>query len=379
MACADASEILEVEVRLRDGAGAAVAGTMRQADCVSGTWFAAVPDGDYEVQVSAKGSLSGDDSAVLFKSPNTPMTAPGVFDVVLDPQVAYLTLGWTFGEAELGPCGTEVDTVDVIVSTGAGQVGSFSKTLGCTETPVVIPQPLDLQRYLISVTANSPEGFPLFNHAAERLLDRGSNEYTANLMPQGGQVVVDWDFVVTAGDMPLRACDTESIGVTEAVVTIASREGGAAVTETVPCTDRPHAFSAARFTPGRQLELTVEAQGAERFLTVLPFTMPSGNFVGERLVLHAVGTATAAIEVTTSTCAPSNYEGIDFTLTLLEDSEQSRTGRLGADDETLMVSDLWYGTYELEVALRSPQGPLCPHIEIRTIDEGSMDWGVVRF
>ncbi len=378
LACADATEVLAVEVRLRDAEGAPVAGTMRQAECDSGTWFAAVPDGDYELQVIAKGTLSGDDSAVLFKSPNTPMTAPGSFDVVLEPQVAYLTLGWTFGEAELGPCGTEVETIDVIVSAGAGQVGSFNKTLGCAETPIVIPQPLDLQRYLISVTANSPEGFPLFNDTAERLLDRGKNEYTANLMPQGGQVVVDWDFVVAAGDMPVRACDAGSVGVTEAVVTIASLEGGASVSETVACTDRPHGIRAARFTPGRRLSLTVEAQGAERFLVTESFTMPAGDYVGERLILHAVGTATVGIEVATATCTPGSYNGVDFTLTLVEDAEQTQMGEVGPYD-AWVLNDLWYGTYELEVALRTPQGPLCARVETRTITEGSTDWGVVRF
>ncbi len=376
--CAQVSEVLEVDVLLKDATGAVVGGVPRSAECADGVWsVSGVEAGEYTVQISAKGALSGDTSAVLFRASEV-VTAPGSFDVVLQPQVAYLALDWTFGEAELGPCGTEVDTIDVIVSTGAGQEGSFSETFACTDGPVSIPQPLDLQQYLISVTANSSEGFPLFTHAAQRLLDRGLNTYTANLMPLGGQVFVDWDFVVQSGDMPVRPCDADSVQVLEALVTIESLEGGAPISEMVDCTDRPHAFAAARFTQGRQLALRVEAVGAERFIAEETFTMPAGDRVGERLVLHATSTATIAVEVSTSSCTPAQDDGIDMTITLQDDTRQLDV-TVPAGERSVVLPELWFGTYLLEASVRTPQGPLCARTEYRVVDDGHADWGTLRF
>lgn len=378
MTCAALPEITEVDVLLRDADGAAVAGIPTSADCGAGTWEATgLPAGAYTVQITAKGALSGDDSAVLFRG-STMANAPGTVDLVLDPQVAYLTLDWTFGEAALGPCGTEVDTVDVIVSTGAGQVGSFSETFACTAGPIEIPQPLDLQRYLISVTGNSSEGFPLFTHTAERILDRGQNVYTANLMPLGGQVFVDWDFVVHSGDMPVRPCDAESVQVQDALVTIASLEGGAPISEYVTCTQRPHAFAAARFTQGRQLSLRIEAVGAERFLAEETFTMPAGDRVGERLVLHATSTATVGIEVSTSSCTPAQLDGVGLTITLQEEARALEV-TVPPDEDSVVLPDLWFGTYIIEAVLHTPQGDLCPRRERRIVDDGHADWGTLRF
>lgn len=377
LACSEVPEITAVDAQLRDASGALVPGGASRADCAAGVYTAFVPAGDYTLQLSAKGELSGDPGAVLFRG-SGPVTGFGDEALVLDPQVAFLELGWTFGEDELAPCGTEVDEVEVIVSAGTGD-GGFQGRFACTETPQRVEAPLDLREYTIQVTANSADGFPLFRHTASRLLDRGLNPYTANLMPLGGQVFVDWDFVVFADEMPVRACDAERIQVTEARVTIESLEGGATVSEAISCTDRPRAFAAARFTQGRELELTIEAEGQARFVATERFVMPSGDRVGDRLVLHAVGTATAALTVATASCAPSRPDGFLLTASLEGGDGPRAEVTVGPDEDGATFEDLWYGAYLVEASVLGPNGPLCTRVERRTVDEGTVAWAPIVF
>ncbi|MCB9650127.1 MAG: hypothetical protein H6730_26595 [Deltaproteobacteria bacterium] len=382
LACADVSEISEVTLKLRDAQGRIVAGVPSTVDCAAGAVDVyAAPAGTYTLELAATGTLSGDPNAVLFKV-SQPVTVPGTYDLVLQPQVAYLTLGWTFGDDELAPCGTEVDEIGVIVSTGAGQVGSFTGTFGCTATPVVIPQPFDLQEYVIQVEARSTEGFPLFNHTTSRILDRGQNTYTANLTPLGGQVFFDWAFAVLPGDAPIRMCDAASVQVGNLEVTIESLEGGASVSESVPCTAtmRPYAFTKARFTQGRQLALVVAAEGEERFWAREEFTMPAGDRVGDRLTLTAVGTATVGFQVATASCTPTRLDGVTLTARRRgADAAEAHTVELGADETEATFTPLFYGTYDVEAVLQTDQGPLCPRTDVRSVSERAHAWAPIVF
>jgi len=124
--------------------------------------------------------------------------------------------------------------------------------------------------------------------------------------------------------------------------------------------------------------LRVEAVGAERFLAEETFTMPAGDRVGERLVLHATSTATIAVEVSTSSCTPARDDGVDITITLQDDVRELEV-TVPAGERSLELPDLWFGTYVLEAAVRTPQGPLCPRTERRVVDDGHADWGTLRF
>ena len=379
--CAEVAEITAMSLRLRDASGRLLAGVSQQVECAAGAvTVTGAPAGEYTMELVATGALSGDPEAVLFKATQA-VTVPGSYDVVLDPQVAYLTLGWTFGEGDLGPCGTEVDEVGVIVSTGAGQVGGYMATFGCTETPVVLPQPFDLREYVIQVEARSAEGFPLFTHTASRILDRGQNTYTANLMPLGGQVFLDWAFAVRPEDMPVRMCDAASVQVDTLSVMVESLEGGAPVTEEVACTApmRPYAFTKARFTPGRRLALVVSAEGQERFWAREEFVMPAGDRIGDRLTLTAVGTASVAAVVRTASCAPDR-EGVDLVvLRRGADPSEAQAVSIDAEAPGATLSALYYGTYDVQASVRTAQGARCARAEVRAVTQREQAWAPIIF
>lgn len=382
VACSEVSEVREVTLRIRDAQGQLVSGVPTRADCATGAVeVPSLADGTYTVELTATGDLAGDPGATLF-SATQEVTSPGGAAITLMPRVAFLSLGWTFGQDDLLPCGAEVEAVSVIVSTGAGTVGSYSGTFGCTETPVVIPQPFDLQEYTIQVEANSAEGFPLFTHTASRLLDRGANTYTAVLTPLGGQIFVDWAFAVRPDDMPVRMCDAPSVQVDELTITIESLEGGVTVSDTVACTEpmRPFAFTKARFTQGRRLALTLSADGAQRFEAYQEFVMPDGDRVGDRSTLFAVGTATVAVEVETATCAPASTTGFAIEATLVDvDAEQTVSVEIGPADRSAALDGLWFGEWDVEAAVITPQGRQCARTVRRTVSQRQNAWDPVVF
>jgi hypothetical protein len=343
--CADAPEVAEVEVTLFGSNGITPrAGWPRKATC-NGSFVAEDLDpGAYVLQVVALGELQGDPAAELYKA-RTDLTIPHEpLLLSLAPEVAFFDLAWTFGSDMLGPC-TEVGSIDVLVA--ASGTPGFSGRFDCDATPIQIETPFTLQSYAVQVIANSADGFPLFTSDARVTFDRGLNEYTAVLSPLGGQVQIDFNFFTR--NTTTRMCDDPDVDATDLTATIVSLEGGDTVMETFGCMEtRPHAFSSARFTQGRMLQLEVVADAAERFKGIQIFTMPADDYFTGVMTLVPVGDATVIAEVRSSTCA-GTVDRFDVTVVPSAEPNIAFASSIMPPDDRVDITDLPFGEYRVSV------------------------------
>ena len=380
--CEAVPEIVRVEVRVfADGESRLRPGFPQDADCFQGTFATRdLTPGRYDFEVLARGAVGEDQDAVLFRAIET-LTVPDDDGAAirLEPQVAYLTLAWTFGDDLLAPCATEVDRIRVLVSTGTSQVGNFAGFYGCTETEdtgVFIPMPFTTREYTVQVDAESASGYPLFSHSVRRFLERGNNTYTAVLVPLGGQVFVDWEFVID--EDRIRMCDAARVEVERLFVHLEGLEGGGVdVRGELSCEEsRPAAVRGVRFTQGRQLRLELEASGTHAdFYGERTFIMPDGDYRDALIDLERVGSATVSIQVITSTCTPPEGSVYDVRLTFDGSAEPVRETMLGSGVPLSVGYDrLLYGTYDVEVTQRLDQVVSCMTTDQRVIDGSENIW-----
>ncbi len=348
-------------------------GFPQRFDCVD-SLVLQLPAGDQVIEVVARGTLGSDSEAALYRIRSEIGVDGAPLALVLLPEVAFLELAWTFGSDNLAPCGTEVELIQVRVATGGSQAPAFEGAFPCGQGSAVLPAPLELTMYTIDVVAPSAEGFPLFTHQARRLLDRGDNQYTALLQPQGGRLYLDWEFGI--GSNIVRDCASREVGVQSIKATVLSREGGTEVSETILCTEaRPYAFRAARFTQGRQLSLVLEAEGQARFVAREDFTMTAGDRSGERLVMVPVGTATVSFAATSS-CTLVNWDATELTVSPVgqRGGPAPLEQRLGRDVRSAVLNDLPYGRYRVQLVQRLGSQKGCQADEEREIAARQNEW-----
>lgn len=378
--CASVPEITRVDGLLLRSNGTQQASG--EADCATGTFeLNEVPDGSYTVVLNAKGELGADAAGILF-SARSDVTLPGDGTAIsLRPEVAYLDLEWNFGDLELAPCADQVAFVAVTVGTGNTTTESFTAEYDCTATPIAVPTPFELTEHFIKVEAYNHSGFIDFSTEARRVFDRGDNAYTAMLQPIGGTLLLDWRFA--AGPDIAQACDAAFVQVDDLVATVRALDGNEVTSEVVDCTAaRPYVYRGRRYAPGRELELSLEADGAHRFIATMPFTMPQGDYAPGALTLEAVGTATITVEVATSTCTSADTQRFD--VTVFEVPPRSGEvmvfeGEIPAAETMVSLPLLTYGEYRVEVVQQGSAGPICTLDEPRTIDEKENTWAPFVF
>lgn len=379
--CATVPEITSVTGRLLESNGTLRAGG--DASCESGVFvIAGAPAGSYAVELVAKGTLGSDTNATLFTA-RSDITLPeddGI-ELSLRPEIAYLDLTWNFGSEGLGPCADLVDYVSVTVGTGNTQGGNFTREYDCTASPVSIPQPFELTEHFVKVEAYNFQGFIDWSTEARRVFDRGDNAYTAMLQPIGGTLLLDWIF--SAGLDVDQSCDASFVQVDEVVATVRALDGGSTTSERIDCaTARPYVYRGRRYAPGRELELTLVGEGASRFVATQTFTMPNQDYAPGAITLEAVGTATVAIEVRTSTCTSPDVERFDVTVfekTTPLDEVMVFEGSVAADASTLALPPLPYAEYRVEVVEQGPVNPICTLDEPRMIDQKENAWAPFVF
>lgn len=385
LTCDAAGGIEEVIVTVRTPDDLTVlSGYPRSADCASGVFSGpSLPAGPHVLDVSAKGKLQTGDRAVLFRS-HAPLTSPSDLSlaITLQPEVAFLKVGWTFENQALMPCATEVQSVDVLISTGTTRVSAFHKSFRCTETPIEVPGALPLDTFTIQIDAYSSEGVPLFSVGPSRALTRGDNEFTATLLPLGGLLYLDWEFSIRG--QIIRACDDARVAAREILATVKSLEGGASVSERVECaTPRPYKFRAQRFRRGRMLELTLSADGSERFKGADVFVMPDGDrYSRPPLSMRAVGNASASLAVRTASCAVAGQQAFEIKVTTADGTTPPRevaklTLPEGASQAT--IEDLAYGPYLVEAAQLQNGTHVCDARGIRVIAARTNVWEPLTF
>ena len=163
-----------------------------------------------------------DARAILFRS-RTPFELPrdASLDVSLAQDVASLKLSWVFLDKMLRPCADEdIDRVGVTIAVvGAGTADPFNVSYRCDQTPVEVDRYFGLRNpnYTILVQAFSRENFPVYSVREVALLERGSNEFTAVLQPDGGQLILQWQFEVP-GSAPTSDCSDAMVGVSNSSV-----------------------------------------------------------------------------------------------------------------------------------------------------------------
>lgn len=378
VACASVSEISEVEIRVIAPSGALRAGFPRAIDCAAAHEAINLPAGEHIVEISARGELAGDMRAVLFRSTST-ITTPetSTLQVSLRPEVAFLTINWSFGSSALLPCDTEVGEVDVLVSTGTAQGTAFHQRFACMDTPVVVPAPLPLASYTILIDAYSSQEFILFSGTAVRSLERGDNDVTVMLAAMGGRLYMDWIFAIRG--QPIRPCDDDRVMVTGVEASVSSTEGGNIVaTESFACgVPRPHGFVGQRYRPGRMLEMVLVAEGVQRFRGVERFMMPAGDrYQDPPLVLEAVGTASVSVSVRTSTCAELLSDAFSIEIFDVDGGgvEPVAEVNLNLGMHDVAIPDLPFGDYWVDVALMRGRDRLCTVRERRSIDDRLAVW-----
>lgn len=378
VACDAAPEVREVMVTLfLPSSGVPRAGWPRTVDCTGHFEALDVEPGKHVIQVEAIGDLQGDPSAVLYTA-RTEVDLPqdGAVELSLEPEIAFLDLSWAFGSDMLAPCATEVASVDAIVASGSAD--PFNATYDCNASPVSIEMPFAVQSYAIRLTANSAEGFPLFDAEVRHTLEPGVNPVNLALMPQGGRVLLDFSFVIGPG-LTTRMCDDPNVMAEEVTATLDNLEGGFTVTETFACDEpRPYAFKSSRFTAGRMLELTLEAEAAAaRFKGTERFIMPEGDRMGDLLPLEPVGTASVTVMVESSTCA-GDVDRFEVSLTAAGESTPAFEADIEPPSSGVAAEDLPYGEYAVEVLEVVNGQVLCTASGTRTIDARENDWDPFR-
>jgi hypothetical protein len=382
VACASVKEIEDVTVTLHAADGRTViAGFPKIADCSSGVLETSVAPGNYALEVVAEGHV-GSEKGVLFTAHT--MTTPDMKDVQLSlkPEVAYLTIVWSFENQDLMPClSNDVDHVQVTISTGSTHA-SFDRAFPCMATPVAIDEPFPLDSFTILIQAFSDQGAPLFSRTVMRTPERGDQEVDLVLTPLGGSLFLDWQFGIRAE--LTRACNDPRVDVATIAATVVSLEGGQPISDHFDCAvGRPYRFRAARFRPGRSLELDLVGEsviGGEpmRFKGVDVFTMPDGDKTWmPPLTMYAVGTATVAIRIATSTCSTQIFDGFEVKVTTADSGTPPRRvfdQRLDHGVSSVAVEDLPYGAYLIEVSQILNQTPLCRAEKTRTIDARYNMW-----
>lgn len=380
VACSSVGEIASVEVSVFTPDGSTKRpGFPLEVDCTSGqVELAGLGAGDHLLEVVARGAVAGADDVVLFKA-RTPITFPvsGV-ELSLKPEVAFLSVAWAFEDEGLNPCTDEVAEVEVLLAASAGQQVTYSQRVACSATPVTVDVALPLLNFTIQVDGYSSEGFPLYSATAQRVLERGENEYSAILMPRGSTVYLDWQFQVGAAS--IRACDDAEVGAAEITVSITDVLGSQTAMSVVDCAEaRPYAFTSNRYQSGRTLEIDLVAEGKARFhgKRVLQ-TAGEDLYVRPPIVLYAVGSATVAFSVGTSSCAQAAHDAFSVIAANVEDPTIIATVELGSAASSAMFDDLPYGTYDVLVVQKNDDLAVCTGVGRGVISGRENSWDAIE-
>lgn len=309
VSCGAVPEIRRVTVTIFSADGMTILpGFPQDADCATGRFNASLPRANYVLAITATGTVADVPATLFAARQDVPAGARSV-EVLLEPEAAYLAVGWSFGDQLLAPCIAVDHVVITVARTAQGGGGRgpvvFTATAACSATPLVIERPFAAETFDIEVDALSAGGLALFSGTVTRTAARGEQVFDLILAPLGGALELDFNFAI--GSQMVRACDDPRVGVVAVQATVTPADGGATVRETFACAEpRPYAFRSARYLPGRRLTLELVAAGAQHFEARDAFTMPAGDKRwSPPITLYAVGTATVTVAVTTATCTHS--------------------------------------------------------------------------
>lgn len=376
--CADVPEIegVSVIVKTANGLGA-LPGFPRDVDCAAGTFTVSLAAGDYTLEIIATGRLGATSGQPLFKSrgPFSMPTDDGR-EISLKPEAARFELSWVFANANLDPCNDEVASVDVLISVGAD--AWYSKTHDCRDTPVRMPILFAPRTYSLVIAAYSEARFPLYNYEASQILLPDENEVTAELTPRGGQIRLDWEFVV--GDMPATtSCNDAQVGASTMRISVTTSLGDEPVRETIGCVvQRPYTIRASRFTAGRPLQFEIITEGVHRFRHYEEFIMPMDDRDLNVVTMQAVGSATVAWSIGAgSACSGRALDTIGVLITKPNAGMNDPPVLIAAGDPMstqLALPHVPYGDHLITLAGVKDMTPVCSVSDHRAITGRENAW-----
>jgi len=352
--CKDVREVRAVSVKVLGADGVtALPGWPKTADCGTGVFTdSTVPAGSYTIEVIATGDLFDDPKATLFKV-RREITLPGDSNITiaLAPEVAFLAVSWTFSTTgDLSPCTDEIDTVSIFLGSGAAGAGTFTETdLPCAMGTYAIPTPLLAQNYTVKLDAYAKNtGRKIYDVDEQRLLERGDNPTFAVVFePVGGRLLFDWQFAIL-GTAPITACDDARVGVSSVVAQITTNAGDDPIDVEIPCAaQRPFAVPGARFTEGKQLYVTLTAEGVQRFRGTRPIITHAGDTDLGLIPLAAVGSATVTVTRTATTACPAQISGISVLVTPVSGRAPTVMTTIDAMGGTVPVLDVPLDEYDV--------------------------------
>jgi hypothetical protein len=371
-------DAIKVTVFAQDGLSI-YPGYPKAGDCATGSFSdPALPPGHYVVEILATGELGGDPRAVLYRA-RAEIDVPGsVAELSLAPEIGFLTISWSFETLDnLAPCEGEVGDVALYVSTEAAGRGSYQNlNLTCGDTPFMIPVPFLPQSYTVRLEAFSSEtGRKLYNVLENRVLERGQNEpFHAIFQPIGGRLIFDYNFRVR--EAMIDDCNDARVGAQSVVINVRSPLGDEPLQKMISCTDqRPVILAGARYSQGQQLRLELVSEGVHRFRAEKPIVMPAGDADLRLISLDAVGSATVAFTLTSSSaCNGGAAEAFDVALATVPGMQLLRGETLEASGRSLALSDVPYGEYAVAIIGRRGMTVLCQTAGRRTIDGRRNTW-----
>jgi len=370
VACSSIDDIKKTEVSLRSGGGIfEVTGFPREVSCADGMFELSVKEGEYLLQITAYDETSLE----LYQARrNIVIPDSNVLEFSLEPQKARLHLNWSFETMDdLTPCTDQVAELDLTVAASGASGDAYNARLKCTDGPVWLDRYFSPRTYTVLLIAISPDGYTVFKKRETRVLERGQNEYHAILDPEGGRLMMEWQFRLPSGTI-VSDCNEAEVVLDEIELTVSTDLGDDPVKETIACAQNgTYVSNTKRFTKGSPLKFELLGNGAHRYRYYEFFLMPDGDKNFELVTLEPVGNASLIWSKTaTSGCQTQENFSYHITVTDEEDGEKVLEAEASQSHSNHAITDLPYGSYMVDIVGKNEQSTFCQVSGLRVIDRG---------
>jgi|GEM_PF-5805598 len=372
--CSAVSEIARAEISVQRGvAGVELPGFPQPVDCQKGSVELNLAADDYTILISAYDSAN-----TLLYQARRPVTVPvdGPLEFSLEPQKGRVKLVWSFApNDDLSPCGSEVSNLDVTLAAGGTSGDSFTAQLDCSSGEVWLNRYFNARSYTLLVLGVSSEGYTVYKTRTSVALERGENEVSVSLAPEGGKIIFDWQFL-TPDKTETADCSAPAIDVSSAQLSISTELGDEPIEVELTCaSDQSYALLFKRFTQGTMLNFEILADGAHKYRFFEQFVMPASDKDFGLVSLKPVGDAEIRWSVTsTSSCNGESLTGFEISIT---DEEQRvvRRESVSSSATNLAVSNIPYGTYNITINGKINRDIICQTNGIREVTmRGNNAW-----
>ena len=364
--CSDISEINRTEVSVQRGvAGIELPGFPKPIDCQTGSIDLSLAADDYTILVSAY-----DSSNTLLYQARRPVSVPvdGPVEFSLEPQKGRVQLSWSFApNDDLDPCGPEVSHLDVTLAAGGTSGDSFTTQLDCATGVANLDKYFNARSYTLLVLGISSEGYTVYKSRSSVDIERGENDVSVSLAPEGGKITFEWQFL-TPDKIETKDCSENDVSVNATQLSISTELGDEPINVELSCSsDTSYELLFKRFTQGTILNFELLADGAHKYRFFEQFAMPASDKNFGLVSLKPVGDAEVRWSVTsTSSCNGEPLTGFEISLTN-EDQELVRRESVDASTGNLSVPDLPYGAYDVQISGKINQDVICQTTGSRVI------------